>query len=287
MPEVGERWAYREHPRALGATFIPAEVLQRGPRRARKVRVRWCDGEYEGLDEWVPIARLVVPWADAAERMEDERRMVELETMQPTPLDKVTADALLQIGFAIRAPVYIYTSSEYAARADIEQIAQVADVLPIESKVLVDSPGAFVDAEGTLHVGQEATVTLVRRYCQADPDAILGRGFRELERWREAVVTGWYDAGLDRPPCRVDVSRMRDRLSHEEQVWALVRAWCGEDAAQRFDEREDLRKELERLQTLVRTTARWIKEAGHPSRADALLRSLERSKPSISRPRKG
>ncbi len=36
--------------------------------------MRRLDGEYEGLGEWVPKARLVAPWDEAERLLEDERR---------------------------------------------------------------------------------------------------------------------------------------------------------------------------------------------------------------------
>ena len=39
------------------------------------MKVRRLDGEYEGLEEWVPKVRLVVPWDEQEALLEDERRM--------------------------------------------------------------------------------------------------------------------------------------------------------------------------------------------------------------------
>jgi hypothetical protein len=44
MSTTGQRFAYGEPER-------PVEVIKEGPSRSNKVRVRWLDGEYEGLEE--------------------------------------------------------------------------------------------------------------------------------------------------------------------------------------------------------------------------------------------
>lgn len=61
MGDVGRRFAYREHARSPGEPVQPVKVVKEGPPRSNKVRVCRLDGEYEGLEEWVPKLRLVAP----------------------------------------------------------------------------------------------------------------------------------------------------------------------------------------------------------------------------------
>jgi hypothetical protein len=76
MSTVGNLFAYRKHVRAYGESVRPVEVTKEGPSRSNKVRIRWLDGEYEGLEEWVPKMRLLAPWDEAEALLEDERRML-------------------------------------------------------------------------------------------------------------------------------------------------------------------------------------------------------------------
>jgi hypothetical protein len=76
MSIVGNRFAYRERVRAYGEPVRPVKVAKEGPPRSNKARVRWLDGEYEGLEEWVPKMRLLAPWEEAEALLEDERRML-------------------------------------------------------------------------------------------------------------------------------------------------------------------------------------------------------------------
>ncbi|MEW6172197.1 MAG: hypothetical protein AB1510_03915 [Bacillota bacterium] len=72
---IGQRFAYRKT-RGLGDPVQPVEVVKEGPPRFQKVRIRYLDGEYEGLEEWVPKSRLVVSWDDAQAFCEDEKRVL-------------------------------------------------------------------------------------------------------------------------------------------------------------------------------------------------------------------
>lgn len=56
--EVGEIWAYRDKPRTPGTPVHAVEVLQEGPPRTpKRVRIRWVDGGYARLDEWINSSR--------------------------------------------------------------------------------------------------------------------------------------------------------------------------------------------------------------------------------------
>ena len=75
MTEEGLRYAYRERAHTHGVPVRPVELVKMGPPRSQKAEVRWLYGEYEGLEEWVPKVRLVVPWDEKEALLEDERRM--------------------------------------------------------------------------------------------------------------------------------------------------------------------------------------------------------------------
>lgn len=75
MTESEQRFAYRERAHTPGEPVRPVELVKGGPPRSQKVKVRWLDGEYEGLEEWVPKIRLVAPWEEKEALLEDERRM--------------------------------------------------------------------------------------------------------------------------------------------------------------------------------------------------------------------
>lgn len=90
MSTVGNRFAYRERVRAYGEPVRPVEITKDGPPRSNKARVRWLDGEYQGLEEWVPKIRLLAPWEEAEALLEDERRMLKaVEVSEEDASDEV------------------------------------------------------------------------------------------------------------------------------------------------------------------------------------------------------
>jgi sulfopropanediol 3-dehydrogenase len=77
MTRVGRRFAYREHAHTPGDPVRPVEIVKEGPPRSQKLKVRMLDGEYAGLEQWIPQVRLIAPWVDAGAVLEDERRMLD------------------------------------------------------------------------------------------------------------------------------------------------------------------------------------------------------------------
>jgi hypothetical protein len=97
MSMVGQRFAYRDRIRAYGEPARPVEVTKEGPSRSNKARVRWLDGEYEGLEEWVPKIRLLAPWEEAEALLDDERRMLAAIEVSEDACDEVTWEAVSAI----------------------------------------------------------------------------------------------------------------------------------------------------------------------------------------------
>ena len=66
--ELGQRYAYREHRTDYGGPVWPVEIIKVDAKVKGRVRVVHLEGEYSGLQEWVPKIRLLVPASEAAER---------------------------------------------------------------------------------------------------------------------------------------------------------------------------------------------------------------------------
>jgi len=75
LTEAGQRFAYRERAHTPGDPVRPVTLVKEGLPRSQKLKVRWLDGEYEGLEEWVPKVRLVAPWDEAEALVLKQRRM--------------------------------------------------------------------------------------------------------------------------------------------------------------------------------------------------------------------
>lgn len=69
--EAGERWAY---PARGIDPLIKVEVKRLGTQKPARVLVLFVDDYAEGREEWVPPARLRVPWGHVGEFMAREAR---------------------------------------------------------------------------------------------------------------------------------------------------------------------------------------------------------------------
>ena len=283
MPEVGEHWAYREKPRTPGGELRPVEVLQIGPPTSRKVRIRWLDGEFHGLDQWVSMFRLVVTWSDVDEFLIDEKNHVALLASQPDPLEDVVLRAVDEIYLATRASVELEAAVGRPLSASVVDFNERPGRLPIPDQDLLESPGAFVDSAGTLHIGQGAALALARALCHRYSAEVLDRSGQNIAEARRAVATGWIDPGLPGfGPYKLSHDAASDRLRREQGIDAVLREWCGAGPVATFDEREELRSELKRLRSLIESTASFLQFAGHPVKARLLLRELRTGGPPVS-----
>ncbi len=102
--QIGDRWAYREKPNRHGHPVWQAEIIQFGPPKTNKVRVRFLDGEYPGLDMWVPRVRLCVPWIEAGAWLRDEERTIAAWEASPFDEDSVEWWAATEIFGAYPEP---------------------------------------------------------------------------------------------------------------------------------------------------------------------------------------
>ena len=98
--EIGERWAYRERARDLGEPMIQAEVVQFPPPRTKSVRIRYIDGPFPDLMEWVPRLRLLVPWDEAADLLRDENRLASVRAAARRPADPRELEAANEVVYA-------------------------------------------------------------------------------------------------------------------------------------------------------------------------------------------
>lgn len=57
-------------------------------------------------------------------------------------------------------------------------------------------------------------------------------------------------------------------------VLDMIREWCGQDAVEDYDEVTGLREEIRRLRGLIESTSEWLRNAGHPVKAAALLKEV-------------
>jgi hypothetical protein len=283
MTIVGKRFAYRERVRAYGEPVRPMEVTKEGPPRSNKARVRWLDGEYEGLEEWVPTIRLLAPWEVAEALLDDERRMLNaVEVSGEDASDEVTWEAVDEV-FGILSKISEPSEEVILGYKAIEEdLLVVRDLeaarrLSLDKEEMLAEPNAFVDRSGWYKAPFRTAVKVAKHCCQRFPREVLSRIKKDEDELRQELVSGnldppdswWFDSARHR-------EYAEERLRELEPVHALIRRWCGQEASEEFDQVLALREEVDRLRNLVQETAWWLKNNGHPVKAGLLRKELSR-----------
>lgn len=135
------------------------------------------------MDEWVSSARLVVPWQDVEDLVADENSMLYLLSVQPPAPDLPTTQALQTAYFAVPDDCVTFeVNNRRPLEATVDEFVRNTDRLPLAVEDLVSSLGAYVDSDGALHVGQQATLALARALCAQYPSEVLAYAADELAR---------------------------------------------------------------------------------------------------------
>jgi len=285
--EVGQVWGQRDKPRTPGLPLSPVEVLQLGPEKSNRVRVRRITGEFAGLDEWVPLTTLVVPWEHAEGFLSDELSLIEVVS-HGASADEVEWDAAqhvldhlghhdgIALGYGRHQGVVWLQADVIAPR-----------YLGVDASELLDRPLTFVNQDGELVGPWELGLEVVVAVAQAHPDQLLASLRTELRIEREAAVTGW----RVRPGGRgyaIDPEFAAESLRRTEQLHRTIHGWVGVTGQlDAWNESAALRGEIERLHRLVERTASWLRGAGHPVKAELLLKELRELEAGDESPRVG
>lgn len=249
--EAEQLWAYRAR---WSNPLVPIRVLRIGVRRPPRVLVRFVADEFEGLEDWVPPARLKCHWDRVQEFREREARW-EAVTSQSEKLDE-PLEAAASVVFDVLLEPSLATMG-YGATAGvsfINDLRRLATFLDEDPGEFQEAPSAFVE-DGTLIVPWSATELIARRAVTRDPHAILRYVEREEhDARREAIYGRWYRAGrgedFHTPP--EACAQLDER--HGLPVRAILREWAGQEPM-------DLRHEIAQVRAEV---ARQAALAGAP-----------------------
>lgn len=268
MADLGEHWAYRE---GKGKPLRQAEIVQLGPPRSRKARIRFVDGEFAGLDEWVPTRRLLVPWAEAAAFHHDEVRweavVAASQAANPSQIELLAAE-LISFAYPLADGLLASPMDFGACTGTDPQVLQIS--LGVSPDELFADPLAYVSRFGTYCAPWTTTRRLVRRICEVFSDAVVQR-LAEREAWHQEHLTQARYESRGRDDRRL--TEYWSALYEEAKpAFALVRDWCGSDSIVRYDELVAVREYSDRLHAALETAIRYLEERG-AEREVNLLRS--------------
>ncbi len=194
MTEEGRRFAYRERAHTPGDSVRPVELVKEGPPRSQKVKVRWLDGEYEGLEEWVPKVRLVVPWDQKEALLEDERRMFAALEASGDVYDTTTYKAVETVFFAIPqeagAEVWFGMKAIERELLSIDDLDAAATRLGLDAEGLLSEPHSYVDRFGEYRAPFGVAVKVAKHCCEMFSREVLRHLRAEEESYGRSSSPG-------------------------------------------------------------------------------------------------
>jgi hypothetical protein len=287
VTDVGRRFAYRERAFTPGEPVRPVEMVRKGPPRSNKVRIRWLEGEYEGLEEWVPQLRLVAPWDEADALLEDERRSDAAMEASEDTYRTVPWLAVQMVFWSLPVGAdgvgigYRAVERELLVARNLEE---TAPALGLRAQDLLAEPHAYVDRFGNYKAPWSVALRVAKHCCEKFSWDVLRYVRMEEDELREQISTGRYVSRFSDEVFDIRREYAEERLREQEPIFAQIREWCGQEAVAEFDRVLELGEEVDCLRGLVEDTARWLRHSGHPVKAALVLKQLDRQSPESKSP---
>ncbi|MFE0794360.1 PE-PGRS family protein [Streptomyces mutabilis] len=266
--EIGEHWAYRAKSKELGGAVRQVEIVRVGDRgKTGWIHVRFLEGDDAGLQEWVSQGSLVAPWTDVDTfRADDAAESALVEASRHVRGSTEFEAARMILGFV--RPKNKLRLRRTVADAGVLQLSRLDETAPLigmDITELRSDARVYENRHGMCLAGWPVSERVARHVAGRLADEILP----EVDRKQQAIdqertQPAWYSH-----------SRRDDRkLDAEAAVLRTVRAWCGQDKADRYDELVALRAEVIRLGELVEKAVKALRDRGHGVIASTIERDL-------------
>lgn len=273
----GDILAYKER-RILGYPVKPVELVKKGPARTQKVKVKWLDGEYESLEEWVPKSRLVAYWEEASALMEDEKRQLRaIELSGDVSEYDVEYRAIKEVFFALPLQYEVglgHRKSEHVLFI-IDEFESDIGALGLNKENLLAVEGAYIDRFGRYIAPYSVAKDCAFAFCQRFSIDIMRTVGRKESVHQKEITTGYSFSILTNSEHWISREDAEARYRKELPVFELIRKWCGNDAVEQVDRIRELEKEVDRLRAMINDLVAWLQFNGHPVKASRLLKELE------------
>lgn len=250
--QSGTDYALREK-REIGVPFQRVRIIEHV--RKNKWKAKWIEPN-PGLVDYVESGQLIVPWKErkaflreeeSAERLRNHNRAIGYEEESPV------ANALYEIFENVGDDVSFYRG---VLTGSPEALARVKTRAKAHSES--NSQFSYVDRTGNLHLPFDEALELARKFCAAEPAAVLAAAESTEREWAQEAR-------------RPGEEHMVKLLNQYRAVWALVRQWAGHDAA--VAQREE---QIQKLEHLVWDAVYALQNAGLDNEAARLRRALQR-----------
>lgn len=224
--------------------------------RGNKWKAEWIEPN-PGLVHFVESGHLLVAWQDRKAFLQEEAAAATLREHnerqgfdRDSPLDNAVCEIFESTG---EKEISFWRGELTGPPEAIERIRVRAAV-----EVGKNSPYAYIDRKGSLHLPFDDALVLARRFCAAEPAAVLAEVEATERKWA-------------RDSRRPGEEHMVSLLNEYRASWALIRQWAGQDAA--VAQRD---AEIQKLERLVWDAIYALQKAGQDGEAARLRRVVER-----------
>ena len=157
----------------------------------------------------------------------------------------------------------------------IAQPDVLASQLGLEVEQLTGHRDAFVE-DGVVIAPWEVTELVATTAARRSPEPILEHVESEERQAQKEAIHGRYSrSGRRDNDYYFDAETAREMdLEYSKPIREVLRAWCGVEAVERFDELVELRKEIKRVGEVAQRAIQALRGAGHGSQASRLQREL-------------
>ncbi|MEU5578711.1 PE-PGRS family protein [Streptomyces huasconensis] len=266
--QMGECWAYRARPKDLGSAVHQVEIVRvGGPGRSGWFHVRFLEGDAAGLQEWVSSASLVAPWADVDTFRADDAAELALAVSSRHVRGSTDFEAARMILGFVRPKnrLRVRRTVADAGVLELSRLDETAPLIGLDAAELRSDAMVHENRHGMRLAGWPVTERVARHVA----GRLAAEVVPEVDRKQQAIdqkraQPSWYS-----------YSRRDDRkLDAEAAVLRTIRAWCGQDKADRYDELVALRAEVIRLGGLVEKAVKALRDRGHGVIASTIERDL-------------
>ena len=250
---VGKDYALREK-RRPGVPFQRVRIIEHV--RGAKWKVEWVDPN-PGLVDYVDSALLVVPWKDhkaVLKEEENEARMKRHNGEKGWKHDSPVDNALSTVFDSIGDHDLYFHKGMLNTTPEAIKLLRARLGIPEDQQ---HSWVAYTDRSGTLHLPYDEALDLAKKFCAAEPAAVLTNVESTEQKWSQDIQRGDdHLAGL---------------LNEYRAAHAIIRQWTGHDPA--IAAREE---RIERLERLVYDAIYALEKKGLDDEARRLRRAIER-----------
>lgn len=272
---IGEHWAYRARQQD---PLVEVSVLRLGSKAPARVLVRWVADEFEGMQDWVPPARLKANWAGVDEFRARERRWDGVLAQSEEWPDALFSAVSLAFQLLLDEKLATLGYNAENGAVKIHDVTTLSAFLELDAEGLRDASPTTFEEDGDLIAPLTTAILIARRAVERKPHRVLQYIEREeAVAQREAIEGRHYpgrNGGWDVSP---EICRQVDE-EHGKPVRAILREWCGADPVEVRHEIAALREEGVRLQHLATAALDALRAKGHVKLAYRIEREMGASR---------